>query len=747
MRRLMWLAVGFALSCGLCAYLLPEAWMLPLALLTLFPGLAMGILGRDHKLPRCIAWAMVGCSLGFGWFLAFRQLYLLPAVVADGETVTAVVTAADYSYDTTYGTAVDGTVELEGKTYQIRLYINEKMTIEPGDRIKGDLLFRITTPDGEKEATYHQGKGIFLLGYQTDTVRVVRAGAEGITYLPALLRKGIQNIIRSCFPEDTFAFAQALLLGDGTELDYETVTAFKVSGIRHIIAVSGLHVSILYGLLSAVTFKRRYLTAIISLPLLGLFAAVAGFTPSVVRACIMVGLMIIATAINREYDGPTELGFAALVMLVVNPLVITSVSFQLSVASVAGIFLFNTPIREWLKTIFGEGKGKSLKARLNRWFCGSISVSLSAISLTTPLCAYYFGAVSLVGVLTNLLTLWAVSFIFYGIIAVCLLSLVSGFVAGAAAGGISWLIRYVLAVARFCAGLPLAAVYTKSIYIVLWLVFVYLLLAVFLVSKQKKPLQLICCGILGLCVALVCSWTEPLMDQCRVTVLDVGQGQSILIQSEGRSYLIDCGGDRAGDAADLAAETLLSQGITRLDGIVLTHYDEDHAAGVPNLLTRIGADCIFMPDYEDDGVGDTIASLTDGYVFWVWEDLQITYGNTQITVFGPIYSGNSNENSLCVLFETENCAILITGDRSAFGERMLLRSAELPRVDLLIAGHHGSKTSTSEELLAAVTPETVIISVGENAYGHPSAEVLRRLEEFGCHVCRTDESGTILYRR
>ena len=121
--------------------------------------------------------------------------------------------------------------------------------------------------------------------------------------------------------------------------------------------------------------------------------------------------------------------------------------------------------------------------------------------------------------------------------------------------------------------------------------------------------------------------------------------------------------------------------------------------------------------------------------------------DTKLTIFGPIYSGSGNENSLCILFESGNYAILITGDRSAFGERMLLREAELPRVDLLIAGHHGSKSSTSEELLEALRPYTVAISVGENTFGHPSAEVLERLEKYGCTVYRTDENGTIIFRR
>lgn len=743
----MWFAIGFAAACGLCAYILPERWMLPLMAVAFLLCLAVWILGGKGKLPRKIAWALLGCAIGLGWFAGFRQQYLSGAIALDGVTRTAVITATDYGWDTTYGTAADGTLELGGKTYQIRFYVNEKLEIKPGDRVSGEFRFRVTTPDGMEEATYHQGKGIFLLAYQRDWVEITPGAEEDIRFLPARLRRSITDSIQKAFPEDTFAFAQALLLGDSTELDYETDTAFKISGIRHIIAVSGLHVSILYSLLSAVTFKRRYLTAMVGIPVLALFAAVAGFTPSVTRACIMVGLMMTATAFNKEYDGPTELGFAALVMLAVNPLTITSVSFQLSAISVAGIFCFNSPILEWLKKHLGEGKGKGLKARLTRWFSSSVSVTLSATSLTTPLCAYYFGTVSLIGILTNLLTLWAVSFIFYGIMAVCLLSLLSLSGAKLLAGAVSWLIRYVLTAAKLCAKVPLAAVYTKSVYIVLWLIFVYLLLAAFLLMKKKRPFQLLCCGILGLCVALLCSWVEPLTDECRVTVLDVGQGQSILLQSEGRTYLVDCGGDYADATADIVAETLLSQGITRLDGIILTHYDDDHAAGVRYLLTRIDTDYLIIPDTEDHGVGDTITSLTTGQTIRVWEDVDVTFGGAKLTIFGPIYSGSSNENSLCILFEAGNYAILITGDRSAFGERMLLREHDLPRVDLLIAGHHGSRYSTSEELLEAVRPYTVAISVGDNSYGHPSGEVLERLEKYGCAVYRTDENGTIIYRR
>ena len=115
----------------------------------------------------------------------------------------------------------------------------------------------------------------------------------------------------------------------------------------------------------------------------------------------------------------------------------------------------------------------------------------------------------------------------------------------------------------------------------------------------------------------------------------------------------------------------------------------------------------------------------------------------------PSYSDNSdNESGLCVLFQTENCAILITGDRDEFGERMLLRSIDLPDLDALVVGHHGSKYSTGRALLEAARPEVAIISVGENnTYGHPAEETLERLKAYGCRVYRTDVHGTIIFRR
>lgn len=743
MRRLMWFTLGFAGACILGAYVLPVK-ALWIEALCVFPLATAALLwGRKNDGLRRVAMVLLGCALGLAWFSLYHCLYLDTAVSLDAQTRDCTIRVVDYSYETAYGTAVDGRISLDGKAYQVRSYLDENQSLEPGDTFSGSFRFRVTTPGGAEEATYHQGKGIFLLAYQTDDVTVSKAEKGEWRDFPAKLRGRIKATLLRCFPEDTAPFAKALLLGDTSGLDYETDTALKISGIRHIVAVSGLHISILFALVSTLTLKKRFLTALLGFPALLLFAAVAGFTPSVVRACVMSGLMLLSSLLEKEYDGPTALAFSALGMLIVNPLAITSVGFQLSLCSVAGIFLFSPGIRKWISGCFGEGKRSRGKRAFVRWLSGSISVTLGAQMLTTPLCAVYFGTVSLIGVVTNLLVLWLIPVLFCGIIVVCLLSLVWQTGAVLLAEILSLPIRLVLGLAKCFAHFPLAAVYTRSVYIVVWLVFVYFLLVFFLLSKNSKPAVLSCYVAMGLCAALAASWAEPMLDDVSLTVLDVGQGQCLILQGEGRTFLVDCGGDSDTKTADIAAETLLSKGITKLDGLILTHCDRDHAGAAGNLLSRVDTDLLVLPAVDSE-----LADCTSGEVLYASDDLQLTFGDTSITVYTPTFPGNSNENSLCILFDTKKCDILITGDRDGFGERMLLRHADIPEVDILIAGHHGSRNSTCEELLCAVRPETICISVGaDNPYGHPAPELLQRLAEHGCTVFRTDQNGDIIIRR
>lgn len=753
MRKLMWFTLGFGAACVWGAYF-ANRFALAIGLSALIIAGITAALCRSNKMIRPIALLMVGLAVGILWFRMFDDLRLADAKAQDGQTQKVSVRINDYSRETSYGYAADGTVMLSGSEYEICVYLNAKdqpLSLEPGDRIIGEFLFRVTTDRQPGDSTYHQGKGIYLLAYQRGDIVVLSGKIEMVKDFPAVLRQKIITLIESVFPKDTYAFAKALLLGNGSDLSYEEDTSFKVSGIRHIIAVSGLHVSILFSVIYLISGKRKVLTTLIGIPSMLLFAAVAGFNASIIRACIMQILMMVALLFEREYDPPTALSFSALVMLVLNPLVITSVSFQLSVGCMIGIFLFSGRIRDWIlsEKCLGEAKGKNLNAHLKRWFAGSVSVTLGAMTVTTPLCAWYFGTVSLVGIITNLLTLWIVTYIFYGIMVVCILGSFWMTAARGLAWLTSWAIRYVLLTAKLLSKIPLSAVYTKSIYVVMWLIFCYVLMAVFLCMRKKRPAIFAACMVLGLCTAVQISWIEPLMDHCRMTVLDVGQGQCILLQSSGRTYLVDCGGMGSDDTADEAAETLLSQGVTRLDGMILTHYDADHSAGAANLLTRVDADAVFAPGAQDDrDVVASVSSKTKSSVFLVNQTVELCFDDTTVTIYPSALTDSSNESSLCVLFQTEKCAILITGDRDGFGERMLLRNADIPKLDVLVVGHHGSANSTCYELLQATRPDTAIISVGENnSYGHPAEQTINRLKEYGCEIFRTDQHGTIIYRR
>lgn len=737
MRAVVFVTAGFASGLGLMLYL--DSWLLRGLGLVILLGLCL-VLGDRSALIQRVLISLAGCILGILWLTGYQAHYLSAVAPLDGTAAHCVIRAEDYSRETAYGLALDGSTELNGKSYRVAAYLDGTDGVSPGDTVEGDFRLSLTTDEGENPSSYYPGKGVFLRAYQKGEI-TRRAGERNLSNLPARLRHHIGLVLDRYLSGDCAAFARALLLGDTSKLSYALDTRLKVTGIRHVAAVSGLHISIFFAIVCTMTFRKRYLTAVFGLPLLLLFAAVAGFTPSVNRACIMCGLMVLAQLFSREYDGPTALAFSALVLLVQNPYVISSVSFQLSVASVAGIFAAAPGIQGYFARFLP--KGKSRKSRFLQAVASGVSVSLSSQVFTLPLCAYYFGAVSLVGILTNLLVLWIIGPIFWGLIVLCLCGSFSPWLAGIVGFLVSVPIRYVLLVVRLLAACPLAAVYTKSPYIVAWLVLVYLLLGLFLLAGKRRPVLYACCCTLGLCAALIAAWWEPLTADVSFTMLDVGQGQCLLLRSGSQVYVVDCGGDSDTKTADIAAETLLSRGFSHVDGLILTHLDRDHAGAAENFLSRIQTGFVILPN-----TAETLKVPAGTKSVYASQELSIGGEKGILRIFPPVYAADHNEMSLCVLFDTEKCDILITGDRNGFGERSLLRNADIPEADILVAGHHGAKSSTCQDLLEAVRPEIVCISAGEgNPYGHPAPELLKRLTDFGCAVYRTDQNGTITIRR
>jgi competence protein ComEC len=265
--------------------------------------------------------------------------------------------------------------------------------------------------------------------------------------------------------------------------------------------------------------------------------------------------------------------------------------------------------------------------------------------------------------------------------------------------------------------------------------------------RRKRPWLLTGCAVFCLVISVAASWVEPQLDRFRITILDVGQGQSIILQHNDSYYLVDCGGDSGMQAADAAAQQLFSQGIFSLDGLILTHYDMDHAGGVLPLLSRMDVDTLYCPDIDPEH--ETRIQLEEAYghkIHWISFDSQYRIDETSISLLTTHEKTSGNESSMCVLFQPENCDILITGDRGKIGERALVAQYQLPQLEVLLVGHHGGKNSTTLELLHETWPKMAIISVGVNGYGHPTEDVLERLERFGCQIMRTDLDGTIIVR-
>ena len=748
MRKLLWFTFGF------CCGMVPAAYVYFGSYVLLFAGIALclclGFLLIKRTYARAAALFFLGCTVAFGWFYLFDIVKLSGIRQYDCSTVETVITVEDYSYETSGGIGADGTITLDGRTHRIRFYLETDEPLQPGDRVAGEFFLLYTPPRDSGAKTYHPGKGIFLLAYERRLTGIEKGAEDALRFFPARLRFGIKERLTEIFPGDTYAFSRALLLGDSSQLSYDEDTDFKISGIRHIIAVSGLHISILFAAICLVAQNKKYLTAAVAVPVLLLFAAVAGFTPSIIRACVMQLVFVAALLFNKEYDPPTALATAVLVILGANPMAVTSASFQLSVGCMAGIFCFSGGISGWFlqPKRLGSGKGRGVAPRLKRWFAGSVSVSLSAMVFTVPLCACYFGMVSLVSVVTNLVTLWLVTFIFIGVILALLASAVWLDLGIAIGWLVSWPIRYVQQCAHWLSRVPLAAVYTCSIYILVWIVLCYILFGYFILSKKKRPVFVLCCMAVGLAVSLLAGRLELMLDRGRMTALDVGQGQCILIQAGDDVYMIDCGGEYGEDAADTAASMLHSYGIRQLDGLILTHFDKDHISGAEYILQRIPAEKVYYPNFcEDESLKTPVINSAGKNAFCVLETEVLSYEDYTFTLIPEEDPKTDNESSLCVLFQTENCDILITGDRDARGERCLLEKMEIPQLEILVAGHHGSEDATGMELLSKTRPQSVVISAGkDNSYGHPHENLLERLRIFGCNILRTDQRGTIILR-
>lgn len=776
MRKLAWFSLGFGVACLLscCGLggLFPAALAGVLFLLSLLgwqtvrpktpenPDISLFPRRRRaiFQITRRAAALCLGGTLAFLWFAGYTALFYTPTEKLVGTEQTISGTVTSYPEETSIG-GYSMTVRLDGgfRSPDLLLYGSEEWgDLEPGDRVTCTARVKSSEFLYGDETTYYTARGLFLLAYCNEAPQAEYAGSVPLRYWPDLCARALKEGIYAAFDDTAAPLAAAVTLGDKDALDEQTHSALNRSGIMHAAVVSGMHISFLVSVILMLTGGRRSV-ALCMVPLLIFYALMAGGTPSAFRAVIMQAALLAGPVLRREPDAPSSLGLALLVLLIQNPYAAASVSLQLSFAAVAGILLVAgrlsasllNPVRLRLRD---KGRFFRVLLAIYRFISTNAGVSLGAMLFTVPLIVLYFGQIILISPLTNILTLWAVTVL---MVSALVIGTVALFLPGIMAipGALFGLLgHYISAVTSVTGRWAMSCLDGTNPYFLLWLLAVYLFLLTILLSRRKwqqTAISLACLAVL-LAGAVGLNRLTAKRADLTVTALDVGQGASTLLLSRDSAALVDCGGNEFSNAGDLAADRLASMGRTSLDVLVLTHLDDDHFNGVTQLFWRLDIDRVCLPETTTEpehlALLLELAEAEGAQITFVTETRTIPLGSSTLTLYPPLGAGTSNEEGLFALCSQGDFDVLITGDADSFVEKMLVKYYPIPDIELLMAGHHGSKYSTCAELLDILRPELAVISVGYNSYGHPAEETLERLAAIGAEVYRTDENGHVTVR-
>lgn len=551
---------------------------------------------------------------------------------------------------------------------------------------------------------------------------------------------------------------QAIVLGDKTNLETETKMRYQLAGIVHMLAISGLHISVL-GVGLYELLKKAGLgiwpSGMISLVIMLQYGMMTGGSVSTMRAVCMFLISVGAKILGRIYDMMTALGVAAILLLMEAPAYLYSSGFLLSFGAVLGIGAVS-PVLIFITGVKGKtGKG--------------LAASLSVQLVTLPVMLYFFGEVSVAGLFLNLVVLPTVGVALASGVGAALLGCIwTGGGKAAALPGKLLLMGY----EKLCllAGeLPFCTWVGGEPEI--WQIFVYyvllggMLALGFWEKKRKKNhgredfYQVRRCLLYGLFPVLGI-WLLGYHDRSyvEVTCLDVGQGDGIVIETPQKyCFLVDGGStSKSGVGQYQLLPFLKNRGISRIDGIFISHTDEDHISGVRELLEfqkerlmSVRIKCLYLPKWENPPEAWTeLASLAEDAgvsVQRVKKGDTLCAGKLKMDFLAPEQGStgeNVNEEAMVFRMEYEGFSGLFTGDIGKETEEGLLSSLE--KADFLKVGHHGSKNSSSAAFLERLSPECAVISCSEtNRYGHPSPETIDRLEMAGSRIEYTMKSGAV----
>ncbi|MDE7233063.1 MAG: DNA internalization-related competence protein ComEC/Rec2, partial [Lachnospiraceae bacterium] len=569
-------------------------------------------------------------------------------------------------------------------------------------------------------------------------------------------RTYLSLLLRACCPGRAADIMAAMLLGEKGALDEEIKSLYQQNGIIHILAISGLHLSLLGMGVYRIGRRLRIPNAvniILSIALLYCYGTMVGMGVSIIRALIMFGLKLSASLFKRTYDMLTAMMTSALLILVQQPLYLTHSGFLFSFGAICAIGLFPAVSACFP---FQYGPVKALAAGL--W--------VAVFTLPVHLCFYYqFPPYS---VFLNLLVIPCMGAVLLsGIAAVATgaLSLSLGHIASLPGAAI--LIFYERC-CDFCAKLPgrqwIAGCPAKGQLVVF---FGLVALAVFFAVKKRK--REFAAGIV-LAVTVLCLRFSMGLE---ITVLDVGQGDCIYLSEGGKShYLIDGGSsDKSGVDTYQIVPFLKYRGVSGLDTVFVTHPDSDHENGIRSMLENyeesdIRIDMLVLPDVAEESKNEnylTLQSLAEDRgipVRFVHEGQRIDRGDLAFLCIHPAEGyvcGEANAYSTVLALTYGRFTALFTGDLEGEGESLVMERLAQMKTDterslpesftLLKVAHHGSRNSTSEEFLELSDPRIALISAGrDNSYGHPHGETMERLAEQGCRVYQTPVSGAVTIR-
>jgi competence protein ComEC len=667
---------------------------------------------------------------------------------------------------------VDGQLQPVAGKVRLSTGIRERYTYGQPVRVTG----RLVTPPEFEDFSYKEylaRKGIHSLFYGA-RINVIAGELQGNPLLAALyaVRGRGEAFVNRTLPEPYAALANGMLLGIESGIPDALYDQFNATGSSHVIVISGSNVALIAGVIMALMVRVVGGKRAVWFTVAGIacYALLVGGDAAVMRAAAMGSLAVIATGLNRRSTGLVSLGVACALMTLLNPLALWDVGLQLSSAATAGLMLVAPGMiagfRDLLKRINPAAAGRG---PIGSFFEESVMVTLAANITTLPLVVYYFGRLSVVSLLTNVLILPAQPPI--------MLAGSAGVVAGIA--GLEQIGQWILALPWLCltwtvgvvqwtASLPGASLEIAG-YGLGAMLATY---AAIVVVKQRSGLRRLFdrlrgwaapnwwgrlvspVAATGLALTTVLAWTAvgALPDgRLHLWFLDIGQGDGILIQTpSGRQVLIDGGASPEALFSELGA--VMPFWDRSLDLLVLTHPDGDHMAAQAEVPVRYQVARAIHTTHAAQHPDETLwrERMADGGVAVVemaaggWLDLGdgVALWVVWPTAAGVAGEDADNENSLVTKLVYGDFSALLTGDAGLVSERLLVSENAPLASTLLKVGHHGSRNSSSPEFVARVAPQLAVFQVGaENDYGHPHAEVLDVLA--GRTVLRNDLDGRV----